>query len=271
MFTKKKKVIAITVTALILALSLGTTSFADTVSNTLKAQYKALKILLNGQQVTMESQPIIVNGSTYLPLRAFANLFNKNVDWNAAQQQVTITDKPDNQLTSLQAQVTEKENQIITLNAQLTSAKNKIADLEDELDSNSNDDEDDVDNAIDDLEGDLNDNYDSPGDSDYMDNDDIGFDEIVVSGDEDDITIKIYLELDDAVDAGDGDYEDNEDFWYSIDTEGILNYLDDICDDVWKVDELEDCDITGTFYDSDDSNNKLDTFTADNGDNAEID
>ncbi|ATW26016.1 copper amine oxidase N-terminal domain-containing protein [Candidatus Formimonas warabiya] len=135
MFTKKKKIIAIMVAVLVLSLSFSTTSFAASISATLNAQFKALKILLNGQQVTMESQPIIVNGSTYLPLRAFANLFNKNVDWNATLQQVTITDKPDNLVTSLQAQIKEKDNQILVLQTQLAakSGGKSLSDMEKQL------------------------------------------------------------------------------------------------------------------------------------------
>ncbi len=264
MFKNKKRVLIMTIAALTLVLAFGTTSFAAGVQDTLKAQFKALKILLNGQTVTMESQPIIVNGSTYLPLRAFANLFNKNVDWNASLQQVSITDKPDSQLTTLQAQITDKESQITILQAQLTAAQKKNSDMKDEDDD---DDDNDIDDAISELENDLNDDYDSPG-SDWG-NGDIDFDKIDVSGNEDDIKIKIYLELDNAVE--DGDYDDNDDLWSALDQDDILDYVDSICSDVWHVKELKNCDITGTFYDSDDSNHKLDSFTADNDEEASID
>lgn len=134
MFKNKKKVLALTISTLILFLSFGSTCYAATAQSTLTAQFKALKILLNGSQITMESQPILVNGSTYLPLRAFANLFNKNVDWNAELQQVSITDKPDNELASLKSQIVEKDNQILILQAQLTAKSDRsLTDMKKQL------------------------------------------------------------------------------------------------------------------------------------------
>ncbi len=143
MTKNKKTVITITLAALMMALTFGTGthSLAAEVQATLKAQFKALKILLNGQTVTMESQPIIVNGSTYLPLRAFANLFNKNVDWNASLQQISITDKPDNEVASLKAQIAAKDNQILILQTQLTakSENSSLSDMQKQLNNDYGD------------------------------------------------------------------------------------------------------------------------------------
>jgi len=166
MFRNKKKVLALTISVLILFLAFGATSYAANVQSTLTAQFKALKILLNGSQVTMESQPIIVNGSTYLPLRAFANMFNKNVDWNASLQQISITDRPDNEIASLKAKIIEKDNQILILQAQLEGSEGDIDDLEDQ----------------------LNDDYGDYEDFDWT---------ITLSGDEDDIKVKVDVDEDD--------------------------------------------------------------------------
>lgn len=260
MFKNKKKMLALTISALILFLSLGTTGYAASVQSTLTAQFKALKILLNGSQVTMESQPIIVNGSTYLPLRAFANLFGKNVDWNAELQQVSITDKPDNEVATLKAQVTEKDNQILILNAQLTTAKNKIADLEDDDDD---EDEEDIDDIINDLEDAFYDDYDDDDFGyDYLDNEYIVFEDISLDGDEDDIEIEIELDLDDFYDEGYDWYDD-------IDEDDIINLLQEICDEIWDENDLEDADIEITIYDTY-GDDELESLSVDAGDDVEL-
>ncbi|MEL7563588.1 MAG: copper amine oxidase N-terminal domain-containing protein [Dehalobacterium sp.] len=261
MFKNKKTVLALTISAVVLFMSFVPTGYAATAQSTITAQFKALKILLNGSQVTMESQPIIVNGSTYLPLRAFANLFNKNVDWNADLQQVSITDKPDNELESLKAQLTEKENQIIILNSQLTSANKKIKDLEDE---DEDEDEEDIDDIISDLEDDLNDKYDDKDfGEDYLDNEYIVFSDIFLDGDEDDIEIEIELDLEDFDD-------ENYDWYDDIDEDDIIDLLQEICDEIWDDKDLEDADIEGTIYDTY-NDDELESFSVKAGKDVDLD
>ena len=114
MLKSKKKVLALTISALILLLSFGTTSYAQTIQSALKAQFVSFKILWNGSQVTPKDsqgntvQPLLVNGTTYLPIRAFGDLFDKNVDFNNSLKQISITDKPNNEVESLKAQINQK-------------------------------------------------------------------------------------------------------------------------------------------------------------------
>lgn len=158
MFKTKKKLLALVLGASILALSLGFTGAADAATSTLSVQFKNLKIYFNGQLATLGAQPLIVNGSTYLPVRAMATLMNKTIDWNATTQSITIKDKPDGTVAALEAQ-------IVLLKAQL-AAKEEV--------------------DINDVEDNLND--------DYSDFEDLEW-EINLSGDEDDVVLTAEVDL----------------------------------------------------------------------------
>jgi len=130
---KKSKRIALIIGVLFTALMFFPTGIAEGAQNTVQAFYKNLKIICNGQAATLTAQPVIINGSTYLPVRALANVLNKNVDWNAAKQEITITDKTNSEVESLKAKLNEKDLQITLLQAQLdkNKVKNKVMDIDD--------------------------------------------------------------------------------------------------------------------------------------------
>ncbi len=48
-------------------------------------------ITKNGQQITLDVPPQIVNGRTLVPVRAVAESFNAKVDWNGKEQTVIIS------------------------------------------------------------------------------------------------------------------------------------------------------------------------------------
>lgn len=133
MFKNKKKVLALTISALILLLSLGTSGYAQSVQATLKAQFVSFKILSNGSQVTPKDaagqtvHPLLVNNSTYLPVRAFGDLFNKKVDFDNNLKQISISDKADSQVESLKAQLIIKDAEIKKLNDQITVLQAQLA------------------------------------------------------------------------------------------------------------------------------------------------
>jgi len=163
----KKKILIFAGTALIIAFSACATGFAEEAGTIVQAQFKNLKIIFNGQQVPNDTQPVIINGSTYLPLRKLATLFDKNISWDAATQQITISDNSNSEIESLKAQIAEKDIQIQLLQIQLANATpTDIWDLEDQ----------------------LNDDY-----GDYRD---MEWD-ITLDGDEDDVEVEIEIDLDD--------------------------------------------------------------------------
>ncbi|MGC9089794.1 MAG: copper amine oxidase N-terminal domain-containing protein, partial [Caldisericia bacterium] len=46
--------------------------------------------IVDGQVVTLDVAPVIVNGRTFVPLRFVAEAFGASVDWNSLYQVVTI-------------------------------------------------------------------------------------------------------------------------------------------------------------------------------------
>lgn len=73
------------------------TVFADITE--IKAFISDIKIALNGQLLELKDangnkvKPIVYNGTTYLPVRALANAFGKEVDYNGKTNTVEIADK----------------------------------------------------------------------------------------------------------------------------------------------------------------------------------
>lgn len=73
------------------------TVFADITE--IKAFLSDIKIALNGQVLELKDvngnkvQPIVYNGTTYLPVRALANAFEKEVDFNGTTNTVEIKEK----------------------------------------------------------------------------------------------------------------------------------------------------------------------------------
>ncbi|MGI6065513.1 MAG: stalk domain-containing protein [Bacillota bacterium] len=204
---KSKRITVIIMGVLFTTLVLFPTGIAEGAQNTVQAIYKNLKIINNGQAATLTAQPVIINGSTYLPVRALGNLFSKNIDWNEARQEITITDKTNSEVESLKAQLAERDLQITLLQAQLD--KNKVMD-------------------IDDLEDQLNDDYDDYEDIEWN---------FSLKGDEEDVTVRIDIDLDDF-----------DDEWDDLSKSDIKDFLQDVCDDI--LEEFEDADISGVIRDS---------------------
>lgn len=72
------------------------TAFAKQTSETINVIYDNIKILIDGKEYQPTDangnvvEPFIYNGTTYLPVRAIANAFDKDVDWEAQTSTVTL-------------------------------------------------------------------------------------------------------------------------------------------------------------------------------------
>jgi hypothetical protein len=98
------------------------TVFADLTE--IKAYLSDIKIALNGRILELKDAngnkvtPVVYNGTTYLPVRALANAFGKDVNYDSVANTVNITDKvvvkpePEPIVTKKEP---EKENQISTV------------------------------------------------------------------------------------------------------------------------------------------------------------
>lgn len=212
------KKLAIVVAIMILTLSIASTGFAAETFTNLRAYYKEIKIFKNGQQVQLDVKPFIVDGTTYVPVRAIANLVNKDVTWDQATYSIGINDKVDATAAALTTKMIQQEITITNLEA-------KVKSLEAQIVAQKDDDYD-----LDDLEDFLNDEYDE-----YRN---IEFD-ITLGGDEDEIEVEIYV-----------DFDDYDDEWDDLTNTQIKSYLQNIVNDI--EDEFEDAEIEGFIENDDD-------------------
>ncbi len=73
--------------------------YAKQASESINVIYDNIKILIDGKEYQPTDangnvvEPFIYNGTTYLPVRAIANAFDKDVDWEAQTSTVTLGSK----------------------------------------------------------------------------------------------------------------------------------------------------------------------------------
>ncbi|MCL1859872.1 MAG: copper amine oxidase N-terminal domain-containing protein [Oscillospiraceae bacterium] len=73
--------------------------FAAPIVKTVSISYNDIKITLNGKQITPKDangnavDPFILNGSTYLPVRAVGEALGLEVDWDGKTNTVILNDK----------------------------------------------------------------------------------------------------------------------------------------------------------------------------------
>ena len=162
-----------------------------------------------------DNRPFIVDGTTYVPLRTMANLFNKEVGWDGEKYRIDLDDKPGDNLISVSQQLYEAQMKILGLEAE-------IKQLEEGLKTQKGD--------IKDLESYLN--------REYRSYEGIKFD-IDLYENKKDIEVSIYVDLD--------RYEDEWDDLYRR-TSRIEKYLQNIVDDI--LDDYKNVDIEGSRMDS---------------------
>ena len=231
----KLKLVAVVLILAIVILSTITVTYAAGSKKMLEAWYGLSNVRYNGQDMTSILAPFAANQTTYVPLRKVCDMFNKNISWDQSTHTVVITDKVDQTVSNLEAQLILKDQQISLLQSQIKK-------LEEQLDDNETVD-------LDDLQKELN--------QDYGEYEDIIFD-IYLSGDEDEITVKIEVDLD--------EYEED---WDGLRTSERTEYIEDVCGQI--LDEFEDAEIDGYFKDSSSSSSsKLLSFYIDSDGEVEF-
>lgn len=223
---KKKKVLALLTTTMIVVGSLGLSAYGASVSKTLQAYYGTSKIIIDGKDVTNTIEPFTVDGTTYIPLRAVANAFNKKVDWNPLTSTANITEDLTQVNQHYQAEILKRDVRIMEL-------ENKVKNLEKELESKKE-------ITLNDLQKQLNKDYDE-----YRD---IEFD-ITLSGTTSKVKVKIEVDLYDF---------DKE--WKALTESRKTTYLQDIVDDILEA--YPDASVEGYIRDTDAKKDVLD-FTVD--------
>lgn len=95
----KKRVQGLVAAALAGIILASGTVFAKQATEKISVIYDNIKILIDGKEFKPTDvngnavEPFIYNGTTYLPVRAIANAFDKDVDWEAQTSTVTLGTK----------------------------------------------------------------------------------------------------------------------------------------------------------------------------------
>lgn len=113
-----------------LAFGLSTALFATVVNaanytKTLNATYRNIGVTYNGVSKTLSAEPFLVDGSTYVPLRAVSEVMGADVNWNGSTNTVTITNNAGD-TTSLQQQLASANYQVTTLQRELETVKAEL-------------------------------------------------------------------------------------------------------------------------------------------------
>ncbi len=108
----KKRLQGALVGILIGVLLANSVVFAESFSKNAELFYNGIKIFIDGGEIVPKDalgktvEPFIMNGTTYLPVRAVANAFDQDVEWDGETQSVYIgkkdQTKPDNYLHKIQ-------------------------------------------------------------------------------------------------------------------------------------------------------------------------
>lgn len=218
-----------------------------------------IKILNNDVQVSGDVSPIMIDGTTYLPVRSLSGALNKNVHWDGPTKSIYITDKNDpnvnylkNEIFNLEnfvktkdTRISELESASKTKDTKITELENsiktkdaRIAELERQLKAKST-------VSLKDLQKQLNKDYDDWEDMEFV---------ITLRGDKYEIDVEIEIDLDD---------DDYYDVWYDLSNSKIKRFINSIADDIWK--EYKDAEITGEVIDTD-TNDVLVDFSGEDGD-----
>lgn len=221
---RNNKKIAVVIAIIMLTLSIASTTFATNSIKNLQAYYKNIIIFKNGNQASFSNEPFIVDGTTYVPIRDMSELLGKTVTFNPATYRIDIADTADANTIALQTKLVQQEITIKNLESQ-------IAALKAQHDNNDYD--------LDQLEEDLID--------EFGEFDDVAIDDIKISGDEDDIEVEIYIDLD--------EYQTE---WDDIEAD-IDEYLQAVVDFI--LDEFEDADIEGYVLDESNKGDEILKFT----------
>lgn len=101
-FKMKKRLQGIVIGIIIGVMISGFATFAKNGTETISAWFSNIKICVNGEYITPTDangnavEPFIVNGTTYLPVRAVGNALDMDVDWDNNTKTVFLGEKPAN-------------------------------------------------------------------------------------------------------------------------------------------------------------------------------
>lgn len=223
-------------------------TYAAQATKSIQAVYNNIKIVYNGNEVSTDAstEPFMINGTTYVPLRVAGTALDKKVSWDGNNKRVVIEDNAvpvDNTtVVALNQQINNLTQQLATAKAEVTSKDATIAQLEKDKaalqeqvnkNNSNNNNNSSSSTSLRDLEDDLNDDY---GDYERT------YAEISLKGNDRNVTVNIDVD---------------KDRWNNLSSSKQKSFLQDIADDIIKA--YSRASISGTIYD-DSNSNKLLTF-----------
>jgi len=237
---KGKRFLYASLAAVLIVILCAGAVYASTGVNTLKAVFKNIQIIVDGMEAkSTDAEPFIVDNRVFVPLRTVSEALGAKVHWDSASSKVIINSDT-SEIEALQLQLAEKQSRINELESQVSQLQDQVASLQAELDKKNSKKSD-----VSDLEDELKDEFDEL--------EDVKIKSISLSGDEDELTVKIKVDL--------GKYDDE---WSELRDRDIEDWIEDLVQ--YIHDELdEDCYVEGTITDVD-SGDKLVTFERDGED-----
>ncbi|QDX91468.1 copper amine oxidase N-terminal domain-containing protein [Brevibacillus laterosporus] len=221
----KKKTLLLLSSALLIG-ALPATTDAAVVKKNVQATYNNVKVKYNGYVVPTDTEPFIVNGTTYIPLRMMAGVFNKDVSWDQASYTVTVGDRVDPRIAQLQSEISSKDSKIASL-------ERDVSNYRDQLDKKDKDKKKKSKNSdVDDLEDDLNKEFGKYKKIKWN---------LELKGDEDDLDLTIEVDL--------GDYKDE---YKDLSESEIKKFIKEVCEYIWDEKDFDEANIDGTLVDTDD-------------------
>jgi|GEM_PF-485410 hypothetical protein len=221
----KKKIIAVLLSLSILFLVAAAADAAAATNQVSISQ--VIKLIVNGKTISAgtNGEPVILKGRTLVPIRVVAEALNLKVDWDNKLKTVKITGK-----TADTEALAQKDKTIENLTMQLAQKNSEIQSLKDEINSLKKDNKKNN-TGLGDLEDDLISDY------DYLKT--VKIDDISLSGDEDDVTVKIEVDL--------GSYKSK---WKNLTDSEIKSWIKNLVNSI--QDELSSStQVTGKIIDND--------------------
>lgn len=99
---------------------ISTIGFATGITKNIEVVFNSVKLTVNGQKVAAET--ILYNGTTYVPLRATAEMLGKDVGWDGTTNTASINDKTTN-IATVEEKPTKSQGETLSQQNAIKSAK----------------------------------------------------------------------------------------------------------------------------------------------------
>ncbi|HHV46092.1 MAG TPA: copper amine oxidase N-terminal domain-containing protein [Tissierellia bacterium] len=87
----KKQLKGFILGVIVTVILMSTVTYSESVKKTIEVVFNSVNITVNGKKV--EADNTLYNGTTYVPLRAVAEMLGKEVGWDQAIRTASINDK----------------------------------------------------------------------------------------------------------------------------------------------------------------------------------